>query len=110
MLPKKFRLTISAFNLIPQQSTNINAGLLLSRVKKAKNNYPKFVVVVPKSLDRRSSARHKTQRIIMRAIENKLANVKAANILILAKKILDKKDLTLVEKELEDLFLKIHLL
>lgn len=111
MLPKKFRLTVSSFNLIPQKSTSVNASLLVIKLKKAKDNHPRFAVIVPKSLDKRSTARHKTQRIIMKAIENKLGSVKtAASILLLAKKTLDKKDLIQVEKELEKVFPKIFLL
>lgn len=111
MLPKKFRLTVSEFNLIPQKSTSVNAAALGIKIKKPRNRYPRFAVIVPKSLDKRSTMRHKTQRIIMQAIEKKLKNMQTtASILLLAKKILRKKDLTQIERELENLFQKSYLL
>lgn len=63
-----------------------------------------IAVSVPKSLDKRSSYRNRTKRIIMEIIQKRLpAFISSADILIKSKKILKKEERPTVEKEIETL-------
>ncbi len=102
MLPKKFRLTVSGFNRIPQKSKDFYSSHLNIKVKEIKENiYPRFVFVVPKHLDKRSSYRHLVKRTAEEIIRIYLTNIKnTANILVRVQKKIKKEDFTFLDKEI----------
>lgn len=109
MLPKKFRLTVERFNQIPQKSKELGYIFLKLKVKKTENTFPRFVFVVPKYLDKRSSTRHLTKRIIEELVRKKIPGIKnPMDCLIKPQKIIFKKDRLKVKEELDYLFEKIN--
>lgn len=102
MLPKKFRLTVEKFNQIPQKSIELGFIFLKLKVKNTKDAIPRFVFVVPKYLDKRSSARHKSKRIVEELVREKIPNIKnPMSFLIKPKKIILKSDRQKVSEELD---------
>ena len=112
MLPKKFRITVTRFNQIPQKTKELNLFFLKIKLKgKADNNDPRFAVLVGKALDARSSRRHLSKRIVIEAVRKEIGNIKIPiNMLLKAKKIINKKDRATVENEIKYLFKKAQLL
>ena len=109
MLPKKFRITVERFNQIPQKSKDYGYIFLKFKVKKSENPFPRFVFVVPKYLDKRSSTRHLTKRIIEELVREKITGIKyPMNFLIKPQKIIFKTDRPKVNEELDNLFEKIN--
>lgn len=109
MLPKKNRLTVLQFNQIPQKSQGLNNNYFIIKIKKNNNNGPKFVVIVPKFLDKRSTQRHLTKRIINEALKKEIKNTeKSASILIKAKKILNKESAQSASAQLRILLKEIN--
>lgn len=94
MLPKKNRIGYFDFYLNPQKSFNFQTSYFHFRLKKSKNNDPKFVIVVPKSVDKRSTVRHKLKRIVVEMIRLRLKYLdnKNINVLIKVKKDFNKTD------------------
>ena len=102
MLPKKYRLTVEKFNQIPQKSKELRFVFLNLKLKKTNGIFPKFVFVVPKYLDKRSSARHKSKRIIEELVREKIPNIKnPMSFLVKPKKIILKTDRKKVSEELD---------
>lgn len=111
MLPKKFRITVEQFNQIPQKSKEHGYIFLNIKVKNTDNNFPRFVFVVPKYLDKKSSARHLTKRIIEESVREKIPNIKnPMSFLIKPKKIISKTDRQKTGEELDSLLAKINFL
>ena len=109
MLPKKFRLTVDRFNQIPQKSKERGYIFLNIKVKNTDDDFPKFVFLVPKFLDKRSSTRHLTKRIVEELVREKIPNIKnPMNFLIKPKKIILKTDRQKVGEELDSLFDKLR--
>lgn len=102
MLPKKNRLTVSQFNQIPQKSA-VNGHLFLNiKVKNNPAGNSRFVFVVPKSLDKRSSVRHLAKRITEELVREKIKKMKTSKcFLIKLKKIITKKDRFKLGEELD---------
>lgn len=110
MLPKKNRLTVAQFNQIPQKSQELNNNYFVLKIKN-NNNGPKFAVIVPKFLDKQSTRRHFTKRLIIEAVKNETKNTKnTANVLIKTKTILKKNKSQLALKQLNYLLKKINVL
>ena len=112
MLAKKNRLSPIEFYQNPGQSQKLNLFFGSLSVKSAKNNsLPRFAIIVPAKLDKRSVYRHSTKRIIMEAIHKNLPDIKKGmEVFIRTNKILDKKDRESIESEIERSFRKIGLL
>lgn len=68
MLPKKLRIKVLDFNKNPQKFTKINSSNFNLFIKNARGTGPKFVLSVPKSVDKRSTRRNKVKRIIEQVI------------------------------------------
>lgn len=101
MLPKKFRLKFVEFYRNPNKRRRFSTPVLDLFFKVSDNVFPRFVIVVAKSLDKRSSRRHKTRRMIVEVIRKHLPEVEGGgDVLIRAKKIFEEKDLLLFEKEI----------
>lgn len=107
MLPKKFRLTVAQFNQIPQRSLEFKTDFVSFKIKKQTGSYPRFAVIVPKSLDKRSSKRHLTKRIILETIykESKNGNL-PLSILVRLHKIINKENQHNIKKEVKYLIAK----
>lgn len=112
MLPKKYRLTVSQFNNLSVKSNDFNSESLNIRIKEGENNkFPKFVFVVPKKLDNRSTKRHLAKRIIAEAIRKQLLSIRIpVSMLVRARKIVKKTDRLNVEKEVKFLFTKANVI
>ncbi|PIP32737.1 hypothetical protein COV53_04880 [Candidatus Gottesmanbacteria bacterium CG11_big_fil_rev_8_21_14_0_20_37_11] len=109
MLPKKFRLTYWQFYRNPHKKEKL---LLLQSdvfIKKSEVHAPRFVIIVPKIIDKRSAIRHKIKRIIVEAIRKNLTNnLKFVDLLIKIKVNLKDKHKYLYDEEIKKLFLKLH--
>lgn len=106
MLPKKYRLTFREFNQNKQHLVKFTSVYFDLLIKSSNNLNPRFVIITPKSIDKRSSLRHKIKRIIIEAIRKKLDKIGSnKEVLVKAKKLVDKKDKVLIEKEI-NLFIK----
>lgn len=109
MLPKKYRLTVSRFNQIPQKSIEFGHISFTIKVKKNSATTSRFAFIVPKFLDKRSTVRHLTKRIAEELIREKIKNIKnPMNILIKFKKIITKNDCPQLKEDLDFIFLKIN--
>lgn len=102
MLPKKNRLTVAEFNLNPQKSKEVQERHFLLKIKsELSSRYPRFIIIVPTFLDKRSSYRHLTKRITEEVIRAKIKRIKKpVNILVKAKKIIKKENTKLAAEEL----------
>lgn len=107
MLPKKFRLTVAQFNQIPQRSLEYKTDFVNFRIKKQTGSCPRFAVIVPKALDKRSSKRHLTKRVILETIykESKNSNL-PLSVLIRAQKIINKQNKHHIKEEIKYLLTK----
>lgn len=107
MLPKKFRTTVPGFaaNLTP--SILYTSPLFTLLVKKTNINLPRLVIVVPKRLDKRSTKRHLSKRLIIETLRGDLSKLRGGvDILIKAKKIITRENKTVWENEFKQLFKK----
>ncbi|MBI3380225.1 ribonuclease P protein component [Candidatus Gottesmanbacteria bacterium] len=111
MLPKKYRLTLSLFKKTPSPFKEFSAIFLNLKIKNKNNNlFPKFVIITPKKIGKKSTSRHLTKRIITEVIRIKLPNIKNPSyFLIKAKKIIRKKDRQNIEREMNVLFKQANL-
>lgn len=101
MLPKKFRLKFIEFYKNPNRRRKFSTVILDLFFKVSDNTFPRFVIVVAKSLDKRSSRRHKTRRMIVEVIRKHLLEIEGGgDILIRVKKIFKEGDLSLFEREI----------
>ncbi|MBI4991178.1 ribonuclease P protein component [Candidatus Gottesmanbacteria bacterium] len=106
MLPKKYRLTFKEFNQNKQHPVKFTSVYFDLLIKSSNNLNPRFVIITPKSIDKRSSLRHKTKRIIIEAIRKKLDKIGSnKDVLVRTKRTIDKKDKVSVERGI-DLFIK----
>lgn len=111
MLPKKFRLTVSYFNQIPEKAHDFNGIFLSAKIKSKKTGEPpQIAVIVPKRLDKRTSVRNRTKRIITETLRVELSNIKTqAFILLKAKKVVKKEVGQNIKKEMSFLLRKANL-
>lgn len=108
MLPKKYRITLPDFNKIKQRGEKFPSSILAFFIKKSTSPFPRFVAIISKSLDKRSSYRNRTRRIITEAVRRQLGTFSTqAAVLIKAKKILKKEDRLSVENEIKKIAEKI---
>lgn len=111
MLPKKFRLKAVEFYKNPQRAAKFISPFFIFRSKISEGKTPRFCVSVPKLLDKRSSYRHKTKRIIIEELRKKITNINlSVDAMIKMKKIVDKKNRNMVGKEINRYFYEISLL
>ena len=102
MLSKKNRLTYLQFQRNPHDAHNHFTSALTIAVKTAITNQPRFVVVVPKKLEKRSTLRHKTKRIIVESIRKQIPKMREnLDVLVKPKKILTAKTPHNVSNELK---------
>lgn len=105
MLPKKFRITFFDFRKNSQRADRLNYLLLTFLIKKSNSKNIRFVIIVPKSLDGRSSYRHLSKRIIAESLRPYInRDLTAVDVLIKPKKIIGKNERVMVEKEIAGLF------
>lgn len=93
MLPKKYRLTFKEFNQNKQHPVKFTSVYFDLLIKSSNNLNPRFVIITPKSIDKRSSLRHRTKRIILEEVKKILPKIKNnIEVMIKAKKVLNKND------------------
>lgn len=94
MLPKKYRLTFLQFHQNKQKSIVTNTPLISVYIKKSTFPATRFVVVVPKAVDKRSTKRHAIRRIVYQSIFDKLKSLRPSfDVLIKVKSLVDKPTL-----------------
>lgn len=100
MLPKKHRLTLQEFYQNPQNVRKYQSPMFSFLVKPTISASSRFTIVVPKSLDKRSTRRNRTKRIIREIIKQKmLNNVKSKiDVLIKPKKIINIQNPNITEE------------
>lgn len=76
MLPKKHRLTFPQFQKNRQKANFLRTPLISIYSKKTTSQYTRFVIIVPKSVDKRSVRRHRIKRVIAEYIYTKISNTK----------------------------------
>lgn len=100
MLSKSLRIKIAEFNKIPQKTTKIYSSNFNLFVKN-KSGGTRFVISVPKSVDKRASKRNYTRRVIEQAILSIKNDLKANRwVLIRAKQIINTENKKSLELEL----------
>jgi ribonuclease P protein component len=111
MLSKKVRLTPNNFYRNLAKSKKANGIFISIAVKSAPNTFPRFAIIVPAVLDKRSVYRHRTKRIIIEAIQSQFKNFPSGiDVLVRAKKILKKEERRKVKEEIERLLKETDLL
>lgn len=111
MLPKEFQLTPFEFYQSRRKMSRLSSTFASFSVKPTDNPFPRFTITTPVSLDKRSTRRHQTKRIIIEAVRKYLPKFKKnVDVLIKPSKILTKQDRLLVEKGIENFFMEIGLL
>ena len=101
MLPRKHRLTANQFYRSPHQSRKHHSANFVFITKKASSTFARFVISVPKILDKRSTRRHYTRRVIAAAIYQYLNMLKKPiDILVKPKSIIDKTNIQKIKAEI----------
>ena len=117
MLARSYHLTVAQFRKNPNLTARFSSilfGLSIKITKsksKSKTKTSRFVIVVPKRLDKRSTNRNKSKRIISEALNKIIPKISLSrDVWLQAKKILHKNQKTEVEIELLKLFSRAQLL
>ena len=101
MLPKKHRLTYLDFLSNRNPVLRLDLILLVFNFKRSLTSGIRLVIVVPKSLDKRSVRRHMAKRIIIEAARDLIMKHQGNwDVLVKAKKILNNKDRQEVTNEI----------
>lgn len=102
MLPKKYRLTFQEFYRNPNFSRKYFLKTFNIAVKANDKKNTRFVVSVPKYLDKRSTRRHSIKRLTLEIVRKHLDKLnKPVDVFIKLKKITTEKDKKEVEQELD---------
>lgn len=87
MLPKFYRLTYNNFRENSQKCYVYHSVFFQFFLKISNYTNSRFVIIVPKSIDKQSSARHRMKRVIIEIIRSRLNNIrKNLDILIKVKR------------------------
>ena len=102
MLPRINRITVREFRKSPYPFKSFNTPSFHILAKQSQKNTPRFALFVPKSVDKRSTARNKTKRIISEIIKSLLTRRQLYNydFQIKAKTIIENKEKA--EKEINE--------
>ncbi|OGF99265.1 hypothetical protein A2Y99_04145 [Candidatus Gottesmanbacteria bacterium RBG_13_37_7] len=107
MTPKRHHLTFFQFQQNSNPKKNITSSLFNISVKKTNARFSRLVILVPVRLDKRSSSRHQTKRIVTQVLVSLLPEFKNQNdILLKPKKILSKKEIRGITGDLRFAFRK----
>lgn len=104
MLPKKNRLKVWSFFKNPNKIQRISSPSVLLLSKNSNFPLPRFAISVPKTLEKRSTLRHQTKRIIIEAIRPYLQIKIKKDFFLKAKAIFQKKEKEKIEKEIKKVF------
>jgi ribonuclease P protein component len=100
MLPKKFRLTVPQFYRSSKSAGRFISASFTLFTKSADQQNCRFTFLVPKSLDKRSTKRNYTKRILADIVlQNKTALIKSTDVLVKLKCIIDEKNKDRIMKE-----------
>lgn len=101
MLPKKLRIKISEFNKNSAKYKKLVSGSLMLIVKEGNGDSPRFAISIPKKVDKRSTKRNATKRIIEKAIREFADSfIKNREILIKPKRLINADNRKEESKEL----------
>lgn len=108
MLPSQFRLSLVTFRHNPDRPIHYNSPFFIVSVKKSQTPTPRFVIFVPKALDRRSVVRHKTKRIMVELLRLAIPQFQSfcliqkqgREVSIRMKKLITRENKLIVQKEL----------
>lgn len=106
MLPKKFRISADEFYHNSSSPRKLQGEILSVSVKKGRSVYPKAVILVPKRIDKRATARHIMKRTIIEAIRPLMPKLPTrVEIAVKVNRFFSKKEKQVVAKELTQLLL-----
>src|SRR3989344_3010679 len=111
MLARIYHLTVAQFRKNPNRVTRASSSLFGLLIKISKSKTVRFVIIIPKRLDKRSTYRNQTKRIITEIINSIIPKMTLKyEIWLQAKKILNRKEKTEVEVQLLKLFKQLNLI
>ena len=102
MLPKKNRLTYNEFQQNPNTSFHYNTKLIHVVRKITTGKIPRFVIIVPKRLEKKTVTRHQIRRILIELIRSIMPKIQNPfDFLVKPKKIFTKDMRVNIGKDLE---------
>lgn len=107
MFPSQFRMTVADFraNLHPLHRLFVPFAVIAFKVSTSER--PRIVIATPKRIDKRSSRRHASRRVIVEAIRPFLPQIRRnTDILITVTKCVTKQDRVNVAAQLKQMFEK----
>ncbi len=115
MLPKKNRLNLTGtYTKLKQQARRVSApfvSLLVARQPNPEVSESTFGIIVPKKMDKRSTRRQRTKRLISEAIRTLLPRIsKGYAVIVFPRTILWKEEITSVTPQVEDVLKKAGLI
>ena len=101
MLPKDYRITVLQFWKNPNLYQKTKTKHVSLFAKKNSINHPRVAIYVPKHLDKRSSQRHKTRRIIVETLRKAIFRKKEGyDFFIRAERLINGNEVEQFRKEL----------
>ncbi len=101
MLARIYHLTVDQFRKNPNPATRVSSSLFGLLIKISKSKTIRFVIIVPKRLDKRSTRRNQTKRVISEILDSIIPKMTLKyDIWLQAKKILNRKEKTKAETQL----------
>lgn len=73
----------------PRKADRFDSFFFYAFIKKSSGNNPKFCIIVPKKVDRRSTKRNKTRRLLAENIKKFIQQDKSIDVLVRVRKIFD---------------------
>lgn len=115
MLPSQFRLSLVTFRHNPDRPIHHHSPFFTLSVKKSQTQIPRFVIFVPKVLDRRSVVRHKTKRIMAELLRLAIPQFQSfcliqkqgREVSIRMKKLITRENKLVAQKELAEIIKRI---
>ena len=103
MLSKKHRLTYQEFSQNPHYGKKFNSRTFFLTFKQANNTLSRFTILVPKTLDKRSSYRNRAKRITVEIIRQYLINnlKEGTDVLVRLRRIILKQEQSIREELIE---------
>lgn len=109
MLPKQNRLSVQEFYKNPQVGKRYHYPLFQIHIKPSGKKIPRFVILVPKRLDKRSSVRHRVKRFITESLRQKLPDiVVSADVVVKVQKLITSDQRESVAGEIVGILQKIQ--
>jgi ribonuclease P protein component len=111
MLPKKFRITYPDFQKNEEKIFKVFGLCIDIFIKSNKSGFNRFVFIIPKYVDKRSTHRHRIRRVMVEVVRSMINNMNTQNdILVKCKKKIDTNKKEIIEKEIVSLMKKAGLI